>query len=146
MECVEQFGARVTTYEVDNFGVPDLSNAVSWPGIDVEAPTYDHDLDQALQHQDECEATFLAPARAAYWSGPGRGGLQSATLGKRWEEMLPQVRDCFARAGADVDADATQSELAAIYSGTGDRRALIACLTEAGLVTDLGGGVVEVNI
>lgn len=147
VRCAESHGATVTVEEVDSFGVPDLANSVAWPKLTAEigTPEYDDQLAQIVAWDDECESSEVQAARQAYWTSGGRSALQEANRAKRWEEMLPIVRECFARAGASVDANATRDELMAVYRTADDTVTFDQCLIDARLVTDLGDGAFQVD-
>ncbi|MGC4175813.1 hypothetical protein [Demequina sp.] len=127
--------------------MPDLANSVAWPKLTAEVgtPEYDAQLAQIVAWDDECESSEVTAARQAYWTSGGRSALHEANRDKRWDEMLPTVRECFATAGATVDANATRDELMTIYRNVDDTVAFDQCLIDARLVTDLGDGAFQVD-
>lgn len=147
VECVEGYGATVTVNEIDDFGVPDISNTVTWPKITSEIGTPEHDaeIEQIMDWDTACSSTTIDPVRQAYWMSGNKNTVKSANLDKRWEEKLPEVRECFAALGAYVDDNTTRDELNAIFNTREDEPGYLQCLVDARLVTDQGDGFYQVD-
>lgn len=147
VECVESHGATVTVNEIDDFGVPDISNSVAWPRLSAEpgTPERDAELEQYMDWYNDCESTTVGPVRQAYWAADGRSAVQQANRDLRWREKLPQVRDCFTKAGAYTDGNTSRDELMTIYRNADDTVAFDQCLIDAGLVTLTGDGTFQLD-
>ena len=150
VECVENHGGTVTVVELDRDGTPDISTTVKGPRIDAQqgTPEFDAALEEFMAWSDGCDAQTAGPVRQAYQRAHNKTAQQVMTWDERWKEALPQVRQCFANAGAPVSAYSTRSDLGAIYydwANEGIDGPLTECLFEAGMVTDLGDGMYELG-
>lgn len=147
VDCVEALGATVTVNQIDDFGVPDISNDTQWPKVPGEPGDEDYEaaIEQIMEWDNDCSSTTIDPARQAYWASGNKSALKQANLDKRWEQMLPQVRECFTKAGAYTDQNTGRDELMRIFNSTDDNVAYTQCLADARLVTDLGGGSYQID-
>lgn len=147
--CIESHGGTVKVNQIDNWGVPDISNTVTGPKLQSKPATAEYEAEiQAFQAvQDECDATTVGPTRVAYLAETAGTGQQEQTKSQRLKDGLPALRKCFSTAGADVDSTSTIDELRTAYHEAGDPlgNELQQCFIDLKLATDLGDGYYEID-
>lgn len=144
--CIEAHGGTVKVNEIDDWGVPDISDTVTGAKLTSQpgTPEYDAEIEAFQAMQDECDEQTVGPVRLAYQMQAGLTGQQQETKAKRIQDALPELRKCFTDAGAKLDDDATMAELKAAYHDNVDAN-LDQCFIDLGLATDLGDGYYEID-